>query len=333
MSTLRLENVKVTLAGRQVLDIRDLKVDDGGFYAVIGRNGSGKSTLLRVMGGLLRPDTGRVLMDEVDLHSGGIDPADRSRKVGFLFQHPYLFKGTVASNTEYGLKLRGVKRAERRAAAKSMLETVGLGEHVSRDSTALSGGESRRAALARTLALQPGILLLDEPFSGIDSVSSLVMENLLADLNRRGVTVVFSTHDADQALRLAKNILNLHGGRLIEGSVRNVFHGRIERGSSGDIFRAGGLEFAIPTGHPDAATIAIPPEAVLVVESKIIASARNAFHGRITRIEERNGSVEVTADVGEPLSALITTESYRKLALHVGQETTLVFKAESARLY
>lgn len=193
-------------AGARVLDAIDLSVPKGGVLAILGPSGSGKTTLLHILGGLLRPDAGRV-----DL------PFERP---AFVFQDPLLLPWrTARGNVAFGLAGRPLSRAERLARARSMLVKVGLGHsEAGLYPHQLSGGMKKRVALARALAIEPDLLLLDEAFSALDVGLSREMQQLVRlDAQERGVTAVLVTHDLSEAVRLADEAVVLSGrpGRIV----------------------------------------------------------------------------------------------------------------------
>src|SRR6185369_13452461 len=186
------------------LDGIGLTVEPGELVALIGPNGSGKSTLLRVLAGLLPPDRGSVSIDgrRVD----GPDP-----RVGLVFQEPRLLPWrTTAANVEYPLELAGVARAVRDAKVAALLDTVGLTRAAAQVPSQLSGGMRQRAALARTLALEPAVLLLDEPFSALDELTRERLNlELLAIHARTATTIVVVTHSVQEAIFLADRVVVL----------------------------------------------------------------------------------------------------------------------------
>ena len=335
MNLFTIDDLKLDLGGREVLNIPDLDISGNGIVAVTGPNGSGKTSLLQILGGLIRPDRGRVLYRDQDLFTKATAARDRMRRdLGMVLQSPYLFKTTVLGNVCYGLWRRGHSRASAADKGQEVLELVGLEGFGKRPHQALSGGEAQRVALARALVLEPKVLLLDEPFANVDAVSRSVIERVLVLENRnRKTSVIFTTHDQDQACRLGDMVVALFEGRVHNGTMENLFNGRITLKTPGAVFDTGRIEISIPWGRTKALAASIPPESILVSLSPVSSSARNNFHGRITAIREANGTVDVTVDVGETLMARITRGSYREMALTLGAEVYLIFKAEAVRLY
>lgn len=207
---LSLHNIVIQQGRDFCLSIDKLELFPQSSYALIGANGSGKSTLLRVLALLQQPQQGNVYFD-----SDATTITAQRQQITLVEQSPYLLKSTVYDNLDFGLKLRGLPAKERQQRIHSALETVGLTALIQRNCDNLSGGEIQRVALARALALQPKIILLDEPTANIDSTSVLAFETLLGSLPERGVTVVFSTHDRSQPERLGSEVIHMDHGHLI----------------------------------------------------------------------------------------------------------------------
>lgn len=335
MSLYRLENLRFAFGEQTVLDIPELTVAAGTITALTGPNGSGKTTLLMLLGALRRPSSGQILYRGRALPAFEAERARAMRReIGFLLQAPYLFHTSVARNVAYGLAVRGIARQERAHRVREALRRVGLEGFEGRSHDTLSGGEAHRVALAMTLVTNPRTLLLDEPLANVDVASRAIIERVLVDENRqRGVTVVFTTHDLDQAYRLADQVVTLNAGMVVEGPMENVYHGAVRQDDNGWVFDTGRLAIAIPAGPAASRTAVVPPEAILLSPAKVTTSARNVFRGRVVAVRDRNASVEVTVDAGEAFTARITETSYHDLDLRLGRELYLVFKAEAVRLY
>lgn len=211
---IELNNISKTFGQFRALENVDLKVHDGEFLALLGPSGSGKTTLLRIIAGLAFPDAGRVSFNGEDVTN--LKVADR--KVGFVFQHYALFKHmTVAHNVGFGLSVR--KRGQRPSKAqigdraRELLELVQLGGLGDRYPAQLSGGQRQRVALARALAVEPQLLLLDEPFGALDAKVRKTLRRWLRDLHRQmGLTSIFVTHDQEEALELADRVVVMDKG-------------------------------------------------------------------------------------------------------------------------
>ncbi len=204
------------------LDDVSVEVPGGSLVALLGPSGSGKSTLLRVIAGLERPDSGTVLLDGVDVTSV---PTQR-RGVGFVFQHYAAFKHmTVRENVAFGLKLRRLPRQEVRRRVDELLELVQLVGLADRYPAQLSGGQRQRMALARALAVEPKVLLLDEPFGALDARVRAELRAWLRRLHdEMHVTSVFVTHDQEEAMELADRIVLMNHGRIEQvGDPRDLY--------------------------------------------------------------------------------------------------------------
>ncbi|OEJ34886.1 quaternary amine ABC transporter ATP-binding protein [Streptomyces subrutilus] len=195
-------------------------VEPGQIFVVMGLSGSGKSTLLRMLNGLLEPTAGRVLFDGQDLTALGAGEMRRVRstKISMVFQHFALFPHRdVLENAAYGLEVQGVSRAERERRAGEALELCGLGGWERSWPDELSGGMQQRVGLARALATDADLLLMDESFSALDPLIRRDMQDQLLELQRRlKKTIVFITHDLNEAMRLGDRIAVMRDGRIVQ---------------------------------------------------------------------------------------------------------------------
>jgi len=188
----------------EVLDGIDLDIEAGTLTCIVGPSGCGKTTLLRLIGGLEMPTRGEVLFEGAPVEGPGPER-------GMVFQEYALFPWrTVLKNVSFGLEIEGMPRDEARRKADGYLETVGLTGHYELYPRELSGGMKQRVAIARTLAVEPRILLMDEPFASLDAQTRNSMQEFLVDLwQRTGTTVVFVTHSVDEAVFLGQDIIGL----------------------------------------------------------------------------------------------------------------------------
>jgi sulfate transport system ATP-binding protein len=209
---IRVEGVSKRFGDFVAIDQVDLAVASGSLTALLGPSGSGKSTLLRLIAGLETPDRGRIFLTGEDATERDV----RERNIGFVFQHYALFKHmTVAENIAFGLSIRRAPRAHIQAKVHELLELVQLQGLGKRYPSQLSGGQRQRVALARALAVEPKVLLLDEPFGALDAK---VRKDLRAWLRRLHdevhVTTVFVTHDQEEAMEVSDQVVIMHRGRI-----------------------------------------------------------------------------------------------------------------------
>ena len=204
---LDVNSVSVSLGGKSVLNAVSLEVSAGEVVAVFGPSGSGKSTLLRAVAGLVEVESGRVVIDGVDVT--GV-PTHR-RRVGMVFQDEQLFPHRdVAGNVAFGLEMAGVERRERESRVEELLSAVGLDGFGDRDVSTLSGGEAKRVALARSLAPRPAVLLADEPLTGLDAdLHDRLAVEVGAVLRESGTTTLWVTHDRAEAALVADRSVSL----------------------------------------------------------------------------------------------------------------------------
>jgi molybdopterin-binding protein len=356
LPVLALAGVRVSYGGVDVLDVGTLEVAEGEVLAVIGPNGSGKSTLLRVAGLLERPAAGRV-----SFHARVVDAghalAER-RRMAMVFQQPLLADMTVAENVALGLAFRRVGADLCRARVGHWLERLSIARLRDRRARTLSGGEAQRVALARALVVEPELLLLDEPFAGLDEPSrGALLPDLAAILRGDRVTTILVSHDRAEAQALADRVAVLMRGRILQLAetarvfwapvseevarfvgVETLVTGRVlERDGGVTVVEVAGrkLEVAAPGRPGDLVRLGIRPEDVtlmLPTEHSPLSSARNHLTGTIRHLVPSVPATRVVVDVGFPLVASVTARSVADLGLAEGLPITAVFKASAAHL-
>ena len=217
----QLRDVEQCYAGRPVVRVERLEVLPGEVLCLVGPTGAGKSTLLRLLAGLEPPTRGVLQFGEHRFDGAGF-PLTVQRRITMVFQRPLLLTGTVQANVEYGLRLRGVRRPS--AGAQAMLGRLGLTDLAPQDAHTLSGGQTQLVALARALAVEPGVLLLDEPTAHLDPARVALVEEVVGEFQRqRQATVVWATHHLFQARRVAQRVALLLDGRLVEVAPTQTF--------------------------------------------------------------------------------------------------------------
>jgi sulfate transport system ATP-binding protein len=223
---IELRNISKTFGAFAALAEVGIRVETGEFLALLGPSGSGKTTLLRIIAGLELPDSGSLEIDGTDV----LGHDARRRRIGFVFQHYALFRHmTIAENIAFGLRVRPrdlrPSRAEITRRVHELLSLVQLEGYATRMPSQLSGGQRQRVALARALAIEPSVLLLDEPFGALDAKVRSELRRWLRRLHEAmNITSVFVTHDQEEALELADRVVVMNRGRVEQiGSPTNVY--------------------------------------------------------------------------------------------------------------
>jgi phospholipid/cholesterol/gamma-HCH transport system ATP-binding protein len=216
-----------SFGAQKVLNGIDLTVGSGQTLVVLGRSGTGKSVLLKLIIGLQKPDSGSILIHGREVTTSGVEAMNEiRRKMGFLFQHAALYDSlTVEENVAFPLRRNGnTSPAVRRDRVRALLAGVGMQDHLRKMPGDLSGGMQKRVGLARALALDPGILLLDEPTAGLDPITSREIDDLILKLQEeREVASIVVTHDLHSAKTIADRIVLLHqGNAVIEGTFEEL---------------------------------------------------------------------------------------------------------------
>ena len=223
-TTLGLESVTRSFGSVVALDAMDLELAPGELVALLGPSGCGKTTALRIVAGMERADSGRVLVNGVDISA---KPAN-ARDMGMVFQAYSLFPNlSVLGNIEYGLRVRKIAKPVRRKRAGELLGLVGLESKADAFPHQLSGGQQQRVALARALAIEPTVLLLDEPLSALDAqVRTQIREEIRRIQLRVGITTLFVTHDQEEAMSIADRVAVMNKGRLEQIDSPNIVYAR-----------------------------------------------------------------------------------------------------------
>lgn len=218
MDMIRLEHVTKSFGDQTVLDDFSLSIAEGEFLTVIGRSGCGKTTMLKTINGLHRPDKGKVFVEGKDI--SGEDLIELRRKIGYVIQNKGLFPHmTVEKNITYVPVISGKKdKQANHELACRLIETVGLEkEMLSRYPSELSGGQQQRVGIARALAADAKIMLMDEPFGALDEITKQAMQDEILKLHRKlGITIVFITHDIREAMKLGDRVLVMDQGKIIQ---------------------------------------------------------------------------------------------------------------------
>lgn len=350
---IEVKNLKVNMGGSTILDVPSLAIKEGETLSLIGPNGAGKSTLLQTLAFLLKPSAGEIYF-KGQLVKTNSSLRQYRRKVAVVFQEPLLFDAPVFHNVASGLKIRRREKKEIRERVEEELARFGISHLSHRSARTLSGGEAQRTSLARAFAIQPEILLLDEPFSNLDQPTR---DSLLTDLEgilrQTKTTTIMATHDRLEALRLSDRLAVMNRGQILQiGSpeevmnqpvdefvaafvgVESILTGKVIRREKGSILvSVSGREIEavgeVETGETVA--LCIRPENVTLTDfpSHELSSARNVFRGRIDKISPFGLFYRIKLNCGFPLISYITVHSLEKLNLVEGMEATASFKATS----
>ncbi|MGB5824762.1 MAG: ABC transporter ATP-binding protein [Proteocatella sp.] len=209
-----LQNLGHCFGDNVVLDDINMEIQDGEFFTLLGPSGCGKTTILRIIAGFLKPTKGRVLLGGTDIT--GLPP--EKRNIGTVFQNYALFPHlNVSENVRYGLELKGLSRKDLDDRLKSYLDLVGMYDYREKKISELSGGQQQRVAVARSLAIEPKILLLDEPMSNLDAALRDRMRDEIRALQQKlKITTLFITHDQKEALSISDKVAVMNGGNCIQ---------------------------------------------------------------------------------------------------------------------
>ncbi|SIN95946.1 ABC transporter ATP-binding protein [Vannielia litorea] len=224
---LEVQNLTRRLGGREIVRDLSLQVAAGQVTCLLGPSGCGKSTTLRMIAGVDRPDAGRVLVEGAEVSGPGMFVPPEARNIGLMFQDFALFPHlTVARNVGFGLP-----RGAARGRVEELLERVGLAGHAGKYPHELSGGEQQRVALARALAPKPRVMLMDEPFSGLDMrLRDDIRDQTLSVLKEEGTAVLLVTHEPDEAMRMADEIALMREGEIVQhGAPYTIYNNPVDR--------------------------------------------------------------------------------------------------------
>jgi sulfate transport system ATP-binding protein len=343
--SIEVRNIRKNFGSFVALDDVSLDIPTGELVALLGPSGSGKTTLLRIIAGLELPDLGEVRFDSEEATNRSV----RERNVGFVFQHYALFKHmTVFENVAFGLRVRPRKirppEEEIRAKVHDLLKLVQLDWSGDRYPSQLSGGQRQRIALARALAVEPKVLLLDEPFGALDAKVREELRRWLRRLHDElHVTSIFVTHDQEEALELANRVVVLNEGKIEQigtpeelyhnpatpfvnnflGNV-NLFHGRIENGRvyiRGTSIPVNGYADLAHANGKDAMVYVRPH----LLEIHLQPIAKGSFAATVRHINAAGPKVkvELTSHWGDPVQVEIDHDRYRELKLERDAEVYL----------
>ena len=346
---LKLKNLSKTWQGFQLRNI-DLTVNDGEYFVVLGPTGAGKTLLLETVMGFHKPDKGEVFLDDVDVTF--LPP--ETRGIGYVSQNCVLFPHLdVRQNVEFGLKMRGIGKQQRKRAVDGILESAGVKHLEHRRPATLSGGESQKVALARVLAINPKTIFLDEPLTAVDVEATRELKNVLKQIHRDGKTIVHVTHDQVEAFSLGERMAIMRAGEIVQTDrtreiflqprsefvarflgYENIFQARLKEKRDGYlVVDVEGVDLAV-SGKFDATdcTVAIRPEDIQVHLSPVTPEGLNVVEAAVGECTDQGPYVAVSFEGALKLQASMTKSAFLEKNLETGQKVWLAFKRGAVKV-
>lgn len=347
---LEVKNISKHFGEFSIKDI-SFTVNPSDYFVLLGVSGAGKSILLEIIAGLIHPEKGEIYLNNKNITHQRI----QDRKLGLVFQDHAVFPHmTVFENIAYPLRTKGLHKDEIKTKVEKLAETTGINHLLKRYPSTLSGGELQRTALSRTLALEPEILLLDEPLSSLDVQLKREMRSLLRKLNNNGQTIIHVTHDYEEAISLSNRVAVMHNGTIVQEGrteevfhhpkssfvaefvgVKNFFHAQLisQEPNKSKLARiTDKVSFFVLTDCNDCdGTVMIGANEIFLSNSEIDSTALNNFKGKVKEIIPSRIGIDVVIDIGVDIIAEITRSSLQKLNITEGSEICLSFKATSVR--
>lgn len=350
MSLMKLDNISKRYGEIVALENVCLEVRARDILSIIGPSGSGKTTLLKIMAGLADFE-GAIFWDGREITGKNIDFL--RAKSTMVFQKTTIFNTTVYKNVAYGLRLRRYPSREIDLKVKYYLKTVGLQDYANRNAKKLSGGEQQRVSIARALALEPELLLLDEPTANLDPGNISIIENVISLFNKEhDVKIVVATHNLFQAERLARKVYVLMSGEIVKSGIPEDIFKKPDSASLASLVRYGNIFYGFSTVIEEGTarielenlmleavtdksgnvTVFIRPEDVVVSTVPFTSSIRNMYKGRILEITDLGPTVKLKIDVGIVLTAIVTKRSFVQMKLNLGSDVYTGFKATAVEV-
>ncbi|MBE9468809.1 MAG: ATP-binding cassette domain-containing protein [Bacteroidetes bacterium] len=347
---LEVKNISKKLDDFNIKDI-SFSVNKGDYFVILGVSGAGKSVILEIIAGLMQPNSGTIHLNNKNITNEKI----QKRKVGLVFQDYAVFPHlSVKENLLYPLKNVGLEKEEIQNRMNELADEMSISHLLKRSPTTLSGGELQRVALARTLALNPECLLLDEPLSSLDIQLKNNLRGLLRKINRKGQTIIHVTHDYEDAIFLANKVAVINDGKIVQtGSPEEVFKNpktKFVANFSGikNFFKADiitevneNLKKAVINNKvsvslfTEAKTgtgfVIIKNKNIIISNIKPNISAMNNYQGVVVDVLPAKFGVEIIVDIGILISVLISAETLKKYDFFEDKKVWISFKASSAK--
>ena len=348
---LEIKNISAKL-GEFALRNISLRVEKGDYLTLLGLSGAGKTVLLEILAGLITADEGTILFDGKDIS----DMSIQKRPFGLVYQDMALFPHfTVRKNIAYPLHGKGMAKKQKEKRVLELASLTRVSHLMDRHPGTLSGGEAQRVALARTLASDPEVLLLDEPLASLDVTLRLELRELLKEINQSGKSIIHVTHDYMEAATLSKTIAVIEKGELLQwgrpdevfrkpvsefvarfSGIKNIFQCSFDPSEQHN----GLFQGKSPNGIPiklldppvnDTAHLMIPGEDIIVSEQELETSATNQYNGYIKEVYTLNHGVELMVSAGENFSVIVSKKSVHSLNLQPGKKVWISFKASAVK--
>jgi len=346
---LKLDNICVRAGSFRLKNV-NVAVDPGDYFVILGPSGAGKSLLLETIAGLRDLESGTITLRGTDITQARI----QERNISIVYQDADLFPHlSVYENIAYPLRSRKQRSIKEKVLAAADL--AGIHDKLERKPESLSGGEYQRVSLARSIAADSDVILLDEPLSSVDTKARGDLRSLLRTMNRKGITVIHVTHDYEEAISVASKIAIMEHGEIVHVDspeevfrhpksefiahfigVKNFLRGYLHSTPHEELktFTTKGLTISCLTEVADGeAFLMIGPDEISIANSQQAVSNRNNFNGVIKDIAQARLGVEVTVDIGCDLVVMVSSNARQSLGLEIGKQTWVSFKASSCRIY
>jgi len=328
----------------------NLRIENNEYFVVLGPTGTGKTVLLELISGMYKPDEGEIWINGINMTSS----YPEERNLGFVYQDYMLFPHLdVQENITFALKLK--KMAPEKIAEKleQIVTLLNIKPLLKRYPSTLSGGEQQRTAIARALATEPQILLLDEPLSALDPSSKELFQQELKRIHQQTkITTIHITHDFNEALFLADRMGVMHNGEIVQvGSpqevfqkpisqfvaefvgMENIYNGDLIHEATNQYVQIGPVHIHVVSEMRGKVRVAIRPEDIIIAKERFLSSAQNAIEGRIIRIIARGPYIKVILDAGITIVVLITKQALEEMNLKMGQRVWAVFKTTTVHIF
>ena len=346
-----MKNVTKTYYNKTVVNSVNLQIHEGEILALLGPNGSGKSTILKILAFIENPTSGEVIFQSNEVNYKNTEK-ERMQST-LVFQKTTVFSTSVYNNIAYGLKVRKVPQSTRDEEIKRALKLVKLEGFEKRNAKKLSGGEQQRVAIARALVLKTKLLLLDEPTANLDPKNAGILEEVIDRVNRENkVTIVMATHNMFQAKTFPHRIALMDEGKISEvgapaevfsklsrnlasfAAIDNTFVGEAKITSKGTtiVNLGNNVQVEVADQKEGKVSIFVNPQDIILCQQAVKSSARNVLEGKIAEIIDLDSLVKLKVDVGKVFLVQITKRSFNELALNIGAEVCIVFKASSVQI-